>query len=129
MLFAKYRETPEFRLVNFSMTLDGFKGIFWLEYIHRLWGRLIGVVFLVPFLWFWIRGRIPELARTVDRGEDVRPFVGVLASRIAAHIRFEENELFQAAQQVLDEPALTRLGDASRGFRSKRRDPAGCQLP
>ena len=59
-LFAKYRETPEFRLVNFAITLEGFKGIFWLEYIHRLWGRLIGFAFLLPFLWFWVRGRLPK---------------------------------------------------------------------
>jgi len=40
------------------MTLAEFKTIFWWEYIHRLWGRLIGVVFLVPFLWFLLRGRV-----------------------------------------------------------------------
>jgi cytochrome c oxidase assembly protein subunit 15 len=51
-LFAKYRETPEFRLVNHDMTLEGFKTIFWWEYIHRLLGRLIGLVFLIPFLGF-----------------------------------------------------------------------------
>ena len=51
-LFAKYRRTPEFRLVNFDMTLEGFKTIFWWEYVHRLLGRLIGLVFLIPFLWF-----------------------------------------------------------------------------
>src|SRR5688500_1678253 len=49
-LFAKYRETPEFRLVNFDMDLAGFKHIFWWEYAHRLLGRLVGVVFLLPFL-------------------------------------------------------------------------------
>jgi heme a synthase len=55
-LFAKYRETPEFRLVNFEMTLEGFKRIFWWEYLHRLLARLAGVVFLLPFLWFlWQR--------------------------------------------------------------------------
>jgi hypothetical protein len=41
-LFAKYRESPQFRQVFPDLTLAGFKGIFWLEYIHRLWGRLIG---------------------------------------------------------------------------------------
>jgi cytochrome c oxidase assembly protein subunit 15 len=51
-LFARYRETPEFRLVNFDMTLEGFKGIFWWEYIHRLLARGIGVVFLLPCLFF-----------------------------------------------------------------------------
>jgi cytochrome c oxidase assembly protein subunit 15 len=59
-LFAKYRESPQFLKMFPDLTLAGFKSIFWLEYIHRLWGRLIGVVFLVPFLWFWIRGRIPK---------------------------------------------------------------------
>jgi cytochrome c oxidase assembly protein subunit 15 len=59
-LFAKYRESPQFLKMFPDLTLAGFKGIFWLEYIHRLWGRLIGVVFLLPFLWFWIRGRIPR---------------------------------------------------------------------
>jgi len=54
-LFAKYRETPEFRLVNFDMTLAGFKGIFWWEYAHRLLGRVIGLVFLLPLLFFHYR--------------------------------------------------------------------------
>src|SRR6185503_9769804 len=53
--FAQYRTTPEFRLVNFNMTLEGFKRIFWWEYAHRLLGRLIGVVFLLPFVWFLVR--------------------------------------------------------------------------
>ena len=59
-LFARYRETPEFRLVNFQMTLEGFQGIFWWEYIHRLLGRAIGFVFLVPYLWFLLRGRLEK---------------------------------------------------------------------
>jgi cytochrome c oxidase assembly protein subunit 15 len=54
--FAKYRKTPEFRLRNHDMTLAGFKGIFWWEYLHRLLGRVVGVVFLVPFLYFLARG-------------------------------------------------------------------------
>jgi cytochrome c oxidase assembly protein subunit 15 len=54
-LFAKYRETPEFRQVNFSITLEGFKRIFWWEYIHRLLARLIGVIFLLPYLYFLVR--------------------------------------------------------------------------
>lgn len=57
-LFDQYRTTPEFHRVNFWMSLADFKGIFWLEYIHRLWGRLIGAAFLLPLVWFWLRGRI-----------------------------------------------------------------------
>jgi cytochrome c oxidase assembly protein subunit 15 len=57
-LFAKYRETPEYRLVNPGMTLAGFQGIFWWEYIHRLLARLIGLAFLVPYLWFLVRRKL-----------------------------------------------------------------------
>ena len=57
-VFALYRETPEFRRVNFWMTLDDFRSIFWLEYVHRVWGRLIGVAFVVPAAWFALQGRI-----------------------------------------------------------------------
>jgi cytochrome c oxidase assembly protein subunit 15 len=57
--FAKYRLTPEYRQVNKGMKLVEFKDIFWWEYFHRLLGRLIGVVFLVPLLWFVARRSIP----------------------------------------------------------------------
>jgi cytochrome c oxidase assembly protein subunit 15 len=57
-VFEKYRQTPEYKLVNRGMSLAEFKGIFWWEYFHRLLGRTIGIVFLVPLLWFWWRGRI-----------------------------------------------------------------------
>jgi heme a synthase len=57
-LFAKYRESPEFRLVNFDMTLEGFKRIFWWEYIHRLLARLIGLAFLLPYLYFLLKKKL-----------------------------------------------------------------------
>ncbi|MEO8135178.1 MAG: COX15/CtaA family protein, partial [Betaproteobacteria bacterium] len=63
--FAKYRQTPEFRQVNHTMSLDEFKGIFWWEYFHRLLGRVIGIAFFVPFLWFAVR-------RQVDRTLSIR---------------------------------------------------------
>ena len=56
--FAKYRLTPEYLQVNQGMSLEAFKGIFWWEYFHRLLGRLIGIVFFVPMLWFAFRKRI-----------------------------------------------------------------------
>ncbi|MQX35020.1 COX15/CtaA family protein [Roseospira navarrensis] len=58
--FLAYQDSPQFRQVNSAMTLDGFKGIFWLEYLHRLLGRLIGLAFLLPLVWFWVRGTIPK---------------------------------------------------------------------
>jgi cytochrome c oxidase assembly protein subunit 15 len=57
-VFAKYQATPEYQQVNHGMSLDEFKGIFWWEYFHRLLGRLIGVAFFVPLLFFILRRRI-----------------------------------------------------------------------
>lgn len=54
----KYLASPQGRLVNHSFTVGEFKEIFWLEYIHRVWGRLIGVVFALPLAWFWWRGAL-----------------------------------------------------------------------
>lgn len=58
--FTLYQATPEYRDVNRGMTLDEFKGIFWWEYFHRLLGRAIGVVFLLPYLAFLLARRIPR---------------------------------------------------------------------
>jgi heme a synthase len=58
--FRQYQQTPEFRVVNPAMDLAGFKRIFWWEYAHRLLGRVVGAAFLLPFLWFAARGRIPR---------------------------------------------------------------------
>ncbi len=55
-LFDKYQAFPEFKKKNADMMLSGFKGIFWLEFLHRLWGRVIGVVFFLPFVFFLGRG-------------------------------------------------------------------------
>lgn len=57
-LFALYQKIPQYSLVNDGFGLSGFKQIFWLEWTHRLWGRLIGVVFLAPLLWLWATARI-----------------------------------------------------------------------
>jgi cytochrome c oxidase assembly protein subunit 15 len=61
--FRKYQATPEFEQLNHAMTLAQFKPIFWMEYTHRLWGRLIGVVFLVPFAVFAAQRRIAPRLR------------------------------------------------------------------
>ncbi len=56
--FEKYRAIPQYRELNRGMSLDAFKTIFWWEWTHRLIGRAIGVVFLLPLLWFLWRGWI-----------------------------------------------------------------------
>lgn len=57
--FSKYQKSPEYRLRNSGMSLEDFKGIFYWEWAHRLLGRLIGLFFFVPLVWFWLRKRIP----------------------------------------------------------------------
>ena len=49
-VFELYQQSPEFQNVNSHMDVNAFKSIFWLEYLHRLLGRLIGIVFLLPFV-------------------------------------------------------------------------------
>ncbi|HEX4104995.1 MAG TPA: COX15/CtaA family protein [Rhizomicrobium sp.] len=58
--FAKYQKIPQFVLENRGMSLEAFKGIFWWEWSHRLLGRLLGVMFIVPFLWFAWTGAIKK---------------------------------------------------------------------
>jgi heme a synthase len=59
-LFEKYHQTPQYKKVNLGMSLDEFKGIFWWEYFHRLLGRVIGLAFFIPFLYFVVK-------RAIDR--------------------------------------------------------------
>ncbi len=56
--FELYQQFPEFQKLNREMSLDGFKSIYWFEYSHRMLGRLIGLVFLLPFLYFLLRKMI-----------------------------------------------------------------------
>ncbi len=53
--FELYKQSPEFLLKNFDMSLSEFKKIFFWEYFHRIWGRLIGITFLIPFLILWCK--------------------------------------------------------------------------
>jgi heme a synthase len=53
--FDKYKETPEYQLVNNQFSLAEFKSIYWWEYSHRLLGRVIGVVFIIPFFYFFLK--------------------------------------------------------------------------
>ena len=57
-VFDMYRQSPEYQLVNAGFGIEGFKNIFWLEYLHRLLGRTIGIVFFVPFVVFFVRGYV-----------------------------------------------------------------------
>jgi cytochrome c oxidase assembly protein subunit 15 len=54
-LFAKYKQTPQFQLLNFDFTLSNFKFIFFWEWFHRLWARSIGLVFAFGFIYFFVK--------------------------------------------------------------------------
>ena len=70
-VFNLYQASPEFQQVNMDMNLAEFKVIFFWEYVHRVWGRLLGLAFGLPLLFFWLAGRIPQ-------GYGL-PFLGLLA--------------------------------------------------
>lgn len=69
--FAKYKEIPEYHLVNKGMTLEAFKSIYWWEWSHRFLGRMIGLAFALPFAVFWFAGAL--------RPGYAARFLGVLA--------------------------------------------------
>lgn len=58
--FANYQRIPEYQQINQGMTLSGFKAIFFWEYVHRLLGRVIGMAFALPLLWFAVQRAIPK---------------------------------------------------------------------
>ncbi|MFN6955766.1 MAG: COX15/CtaA family protein [Acetobacteraceae bacterium] len=58
-LYDLYRTIPQYALVNAGFGMEGFRQIFWLEWLHRVWGRLIGLAYVAGLAWFWLRGMIP----------------------------------------------------------------------
>ncbi|MBT6440580.1 MAG: heme A synthase [Flavobacteriales bacterium] len=58
--FTKYKEFPEFQELNYDFKLDDFKSIFWWEYIHRMIGRLLGFVFIIPFSYFLVKRKLSK---------------------------------------------------------------------
>ncbi len=70
-VFDVYKTSPQYLLVNRGMTLTEFKNIFWWEWVHREWGRMIGLVYAAGLAWFWARREIP-------RGYHA-PLLGILA--------------------------------------------------
>ena len=59
-VFGLYKQTPEFIQKNNWMGLEDFKQIFFWEWLHRLWGRMIGLFYAIPLAWFWLKNKIPD---------------------------------------------------------------------
>lgn len=142
-LFHQYQAYPEYQQLNQGMTLAGFKSIYWLEYVHRLWGRLIGVVFLLPFLYFAATGRIEKRLRPhlmlifvlgglqgalgwymVESGLVLRPDVSqyrlaahlITAFMIYAYMLWVALGLLFAPEPGSDDPRLRRFAKLSPGI-------------
>lgn len=69
--FQLYRQIPEYQQINRGMSLDEFKVIFWWEWGHRLLARMIGLIFALPLVYFWLTGRVEKRLRL--------PLIGLLA--------------------------------------------------
>lgn len=95
--FARYRTSPQYRLINAGMTLPDFKAIFFWEYIHRLLGRLIGVAFVVPWLYFLIRG-------TIDRKLAWRLTGGFILGGLQGALGW-----FMVKSGLVDQPSVSHL--------------------
>jgi cytochrome c oxidase assembly protein subunit 15 len=106
-LFEDYKQYPEYQIKNINMNLDGFKYIFWWEYGHRVLGRIIGLVFVIPFIYFSLKksftkseyiffitllllGSIQGLIGwwMVKSGLDINPYVSHI--RLAVHLIFAQ---------------------------------------
>lgn len=68
--FENYKQTPQYQQINKGMSVEEFKGIFFWEWFHRVWGRMIGIVFAVPMIFFFLKGYIPK--------EDRLKYLGLL---------------------------------------------------
>lgn len=77
--FMKYRSSPEFKLLNPRMTLDEFKSIYYMEWTHRLWGRFVGLSFLLPSVYFITRRKVSaRIAGTIVGIAGLIGFQGIL---------------------------------------------------
>ena len=64
--FELYKQTPQYQKINQGMELSRFKWIYFWEYVHRLWARSMGFVFLIPFLIFWLKGYLKDRGLKTD---------------------------------------------------------------
>lgn len=69
--FSLYKQSPQYAKVNRGMGLEEFKGIYFWEWVHRFWGRMIGVIYFLPLFYFALRRRLPQ--------ETLPAFIGILA--------------------------------------------------
>ncbi len=96
--FEKYQQTPEFILKNSDMKIDGFKSIFFWEYLHRLWGRIMGFVFFIPYLIFLRKGYF------IANGLALKMFVVLILGGLQGALGW-----FMVASGLVDEPHVSHF--------------------
>lgn len=95
--FALYKQSPEFAAKHFWMDVEDFKRIFFWEWLHRLWGRAIGLVFALPLVWFAVRRQIPH-----GYG---KPLLGILAlGALQGFVGW-----FMVASGLVDRPSVSHF--------------------
>ena len=72
-VFEMYKQTPEYKIVNKNMTLNEFKYIFWWEWFHRIFARAIGIVFLIPLIYFSFKKQIQSSSLIIIFLKDTSP--------------------------------------------------------
>jgi cytochrome c oxidase assembly protein subunit 15 len=95
--FHLYMDSPQFKLINSHFGLEEFKEIYWWEYIHRLLGRLIGLVFVIPFIWFLIT---KQLSRPMVWKSLILFFMGALQGFIG---------WYMVKSGLVDRPSVSHL--------------------
>jgi cytochrome c oxidase assembly protein subunit 15 len=93
--FALYKTSPQYKMVNLGMSLADFKQIYFWEWLHRLWGRLIGIIYFIPLAYFWLKKQIPAAEK--------KPLLGILA------LGFLQGALgwFMVKSGLVDQPAVS----------------------
>ena len=93
--FSLYQTSPQYRQINAGMSLEDFKHIYFWEWLHRLLGRVIGLIYFIPLMWFWKKGQIPDAAR--------KPLLGILA------LGFMQGALgwYMVKSGLVDQPAVS----------------------
>ena len=83
IVFEMYKQTPEYKIVNKNMSLDEFKYIFWWEWFHRIFARAIGVVFIIPLIYFSLKKQIQSSLKSSPYSIDTSFSTYLLSSKIS----------------------------------------------
>jgi len=93
--FSLYQQTPQYKLVNLGMSMDEFRRIYFWEWLHRLLGRLIGMIYFLPLAYCWAKKQIPDAAK--------KPLLGILL------LGFMQGAMgwLMVASGLVDQPAVS----------------------